>query len=203
MAEWTERREDIDDDAKKDILRKLFVNSRIGIIYGAAGTGKTRVVEYITEYFSEDDILFLANTNPAVDNLRRRTGDKYTYNTIYSYLDNSYYRSYDLIVIDECSMVSNNDIYRILERENTEALLLVGDVFQIESIEFGNWFNFARYFLDKNSVHELTTPYRAKENKNLIEIWNAARTYDEHMFLKMQNMGYVEDLSDEIFVKKS
>ena len=203
MAEWTERREDIDDDAKKDILRKLFVNSRVGIIYGAAGTGKTRVVEYITEYFAEDDILFLANTNPAVDNLRRRTGDKYTYNTIYSYLDNGYYRSYDLIVIDECSMVSNNDIYRILERENTEALLLVGDVYQIESIEFGNWFNFARYFLDKNSVHELTTPYRAKENKNLIEIWNAVRTYDEHMFLKMQNMGYVEDLSDEIFVKKS
>lgn len=203
MAKWIDRREDIDDDTKKDILRNLFVDSKVGIIYGAAGTGKTRVVEYIAEYFEEKDILFLANTNPAVDNLRRRTEDKHTYSTIYSYLESGYYRRYDLVVIDECSMVSNNDIYRILKRENAEALLLVGDVYQIESIEFGNWFNFARYFLDKNTVHELITPYRAKDNKDLIGIWNSVRIYDEHMFLKMQNMGYVEDLSDEIFDKKS
>ena len=200
---WMDFCVDIDDDAKRNILRKLFKNSRVGLIYGAAGTGKTRVVEYVTNYFENEEILFLAETNSAVDNLRRRTNDMYRYETIYSYVNGKDYRMYDMIVIDECSMVSNQDIYSILEKNNTEKLLLVGDVYQIESIKFGNWFNFARYFLDKNAVHELTTPYRAKDNKNLIEIWNSVRKYDEHMFLKMQNQNCIEDLSDDIFKKKT
>lgn len=203
MISWMDNRDDIDDDAKKDILRNLFKNSRVGMIYGAAGTGKTRVVEYVTEYFANEEILFLAETNSAVDNLKRRTNDIYRYDTIYSYVRSKDYRMYDMIVIDECSMVSNQDIYQILGKNNTDKLLLVGDVYQIESIKFGNWFNFARYFLDKNAVHELTTPYRAKDNKNLIEIWDSVRKYDEHMFLKMQNQNCIEDLSDEIFKKKA
>ena len=138
-----------------------------------------------------------------MDNLRRRTGSQYTYSTIYRYLENGPWNGFDLIVIDECSMVSNRDMHRILDKENYNALLLVGDVYQIESIEFGNWFNFARYFLNKESVYELTTPYRAKDNASLIDIWNSVRTYDESMFLKMQNMNIIEDLSDEIFVKKA
>lgn len=203
MMEWLETRDDIDDDAKKVILGNLFASSKVGIIYGAAGTGKTRVIEYITEFFWNQNILFLANTNTAMDNLRRRTGSQYTYSTIYRYLENGPWNGFDLIVIDECSMVSNRDMHRILDKENYNALLLVGDVYQIESIEFGNWFNFARYFLNKESVYELTTPYRAKDNASLIDIWNSVRTYDESMFLKMQNMNIIEDLSDEIFVKKA
>lgn len=203
MMEWLETRDDIDDEAKKVILRNLFASSKVGVIYGAAGTGKTRVIEYITEFFWNQNILFLANTNTAMDNLRRRTGSQYTYSTIYRYLENGPWNGFDLIVIDECSMVSNRDMHRILDKENYNALLLVGDVYQIESIEFGNWFNFARYFLNKESVYELTTPYRAKDNASLIDIWNSVRTYDESMFLKMQNMNIIEDLSDEIFVKKA
>lgn len=203
MTEWIANRLDIDDEVKREILRKLFANSKVGIIYGAAGTGKTRVIEYITEYFWNQNILFLANTNTAMDNLRRRTGTRHTYSTIYSYLKSGIWSEFDLIVIDECSMVSNKDMHKILEKANYGALLLVGDVYQIESIEFGNWFNFARYFLDKDSVHELTTPYRAKDNTSLIDIWNSVRTYEESMFLKMQNMNVIEDLSDEIFIRKS
>lgn len=203
MMEWLETRDDIDDDAKKVMLGNLFASSKVGIIYGAAGTGKTRVIEYITEFFGNQNTLFLANTNTAMDNLRRRTGSQYTYSTIYRYLENGPWNGFDLIVIDECSMVSNRDMHRILDKENYNALLLVGDVYQIESIEFGNWFNFARYFLNKESVYELTTPYRAKDNASLIDIWNSVRTYDESMFLKMQNMNIIEDLSDEIFVKKA
>lgn len=203
MTEWLETRGDIDDDAKRVILGNLFASSKVGIIYGAAGTGKTRVIEYITEFFWNQNILFLANTNTAMDNLRRRTKSQYTYSTIYSYIENGTWKEFDLIVIDECSMVSNRDMNRILDKGNYNALLLVGDVYQIESIEFGNWFNFARYFLNKDSVYELTTPYRAKDNTSLVDIWNSVRTYDESMFLKMQNMNVIEDLSDEIFVKKA
>lgn len=203
MEDWISSRTDITDEVKKDILRKLYKESMVGIIYGAAGTGKTKVIEYVSEYFSSHSILFLANTNTAVDNLRRRTNDKFTCKTMYSYLKGRIHGTYDMIVVDECSMISNNDMYELLKLNNTDMLLLVGDVYQIESIEFGNWFNFARYFLDKASVNELTTPFRAKDNQNLLEVWKSVRTYDEHMFLKMQSGGYVEELSDDVFVRRS
>lgn len=42
---------------------------------------------------------------------------------------------------------------------------LVGDVYQIESIYFGNWFEIARNFISSESVFELIHPYRT-QNKN-------------------------------------
>ncbi|MEJ4099423.1 hypothetical protein V5S96_03480 [Corynebacterium mastitidis] len=41
-------------------------------MYGAAGTGKSTMVNYIANYFGSQRKLFLAHTNPAVDNLKRR-----------------------------------------------------------------------------------------------------------------------------------
>lgn len=41
----------IDDVAKQKIVKNIFMNSRLGMVYGAAGTGKTRVAEYIAKIF--------------------------------------------------------------------------------------------------------------------------------------------------------
>ena len=62
----------IDDDAKKAALKSLFTKSRVALIYGAAGTGKSTMVNYIANYFGDKKKLFLAHTNPAKDNLERR-----------------------------------------------------------------------------------------------------------------------------------
>lgn len=35
------------------------MNSKLGMIYGAAGTGKTRVAEYIAKIFEDKNILCL------------------------------------------------------------------------------------------------------------------------------------------------
>jgi hypothetical protein len=48
------------------------------------------------------------------------------------------------MVIDESSTVSNSDLLTVLEEANFKLLVLVGDVFQIESIQFGNWFSIIR-----------------------------------------------------------
>lgn len=56
----------------------------------------------------------------------------------------------------------NEDVLKLFEKCNAEAYLLLGDIYQIEAIKFGNWFSFARYFVDKKSVYELSTPYRAR-----------------------------------------
>lgn len=71
----------------------------------------------------------------------------------------------DMLVIDECSTVSNSDMRKVLEKAEFKVLVLVGDVYQIESIYFGNWFEIARNFISSESVFELIHPYRT-QNKN-------------------------------------
>ena len=190
----------IDDDNKKKIVENIFLNSRLGMIYGAAGTGKTRVAEYIAKIFEGKNILLLANTNAAKDNLERRINDLCDSYTVYDYLKNGYsWKKYDLVVLDECSTVCNEDVLKLFEKCNTEAYLLLGDIYQIESIKFGNWFNFARYFVDKKSVYELVTPYRAKDKTTLLDMWTYVREFDGNMFERLLANGFISTLNESIF----
>ena len=36
----------VDDPAKADALRKIFANTRVALVYGSAGTGKTTMVNH-------------------------------------------------------------------------------------------------------------------------------------------------------------
>lgn len=105
------------------------------------------------------------------------------------------------MIVDECSTVCNEDILQLFEKCNSEAYLLLGDIHQIEAIKFGNWFNFARYFIEKNSVYELSIPYRAKNNNTLLDMWSYVRHYDENMFERLQANGYISILDESIFEK--
>lgn len=73
---------------------------------------------------------------------------------------------------------SNSDMKLILEKAKFKLLILVGDVFQSESIVFGDWFSIARSFAPEESVYELTKPYRTT-NPNLLNVWNRVRKMDE------------------------
>lgn len=48
--------QEIDDDNKRKIVANIYMNSKLGMIYGAAGTGKTRVAEYIAKIFEDIQI---------------------------------------------------------------------------------------------------------------------------------------------------
>jgi hypothetical protein len=143
----------IDDPLKEKALTQLFSRSRVALVYGAAGTGKSTMVDHIAHYFNDKKKLFLAHTNPAIDNLKRRvTAQNSVFRTISSHI----YRSasdptYDLLVIDECSTVSNEDLLAVLNKISFRLLVLVGDVYQIESIQFGNWFEIIRSFIPSTS----------------------------------------------------
>lgn len=121
------------------------------MIYGAAGTGKTKVAEHIAKIFDDKNILLLANTNAAKNNLQDRINNAFCdCYTVHDYIKNkNSNKIYDLVIVDECSTVCNEDILQLFEKCNSEAYLLLGDIHQIEAIKFGNWFNFARYFIEK------------------------------------------------------
>jgi len=57
---------DIDCDEKKSALKRMFANSKVALIYGSAGTGKSTMINHISNFFSDKKKLYLANTNPAV-----------------------------------------------------------------------------------------------------------------------------------------
>ena len=86
----------------------------------------------------------------------------------------------------------------VLERANFELLVLVGDTYQIESIEFGNWFEAVRFFLPQTAVCELTTPYRS-ESGALLNVWNDVRKMNGDIYYLLQTYGYSTDLDKSIF----
>ncbi|WP_285039151.1 hypothetical protein [Plantibacter sp. lyk4-40-MEA-4] len=71
LSKWmSELQKPLDDPTKAAALKSLYSESRVALIYGAAGTGKSTMINYLANYFNGKSMLFLANTHPAVDNLR-------------------------------------------------------------------------------------------------------------------------------------
>ena len=190
----------IDDVGKKEALRQMFANSHIALIYGSAGTGKSTLIKHISNFWADKDKIFLANTHPAVDNMRRKvTAGNSEYNTIAKFLskrNNS--TDCDVLFIDECSTVSNDDMRRVLEKASFKLLVLVGDIYQIESIYFGNWFSIAQKFVPKTSIFELTHPYRTT-NSNLLTVWDRVRKLDDAILEPLVKNDYVARLDESIF----
>lgn len=189
----------IDDDVKRIALKQLFSQSKVALIYGAAGTGKSTMVNYIANFFNDKTKLFLAHTNPAKDNLQRKvTAQNSTFRTINSQIYRNSDLVFDLVVIDECSTVSNADLLKVLEKTTFKLLVLVGDIYQIESIQFGNWFSLIRSFIPPTAIFELTTPYRAK-NETLLIFWNKVRNIDDDIAEFMVKSGYSTVLDNSLF----
>lgn len=190
----------IDCKDKKQFLIKMFQNSYVAMIYGAAGTGKSTIINYISHIFKDNKKIYLAQTNPAINNLERKiNASNSEFMTIAKFLskgnDNT---KYDILFIDECSTVSNSDMVSILKKASFTLILLVGDIFQIKSIRFGNWFEISKEFLPKNAIFELTKPYRS-ENNNLLELWNKVRNISNDITEHIQKNGYSSNLDKTIF----
>jgi ATP-dependent exoDNAse (exonuclease V) alpha subunit len=86
----------------------------------------------------------------------------------------------------------------ILQKASFNLLILVGDVFQIESIIFGNWFNIAKFFIKETSIFELTKPYRSS-NSNLLLLWNKIRNIEEDILEHIVKNNYSVTLNESIF----
>lgn len=86
----------------------------------------------------------------------------------------------------------------IFKKANFKLLVLVGDVYQIESIYFGNWFSIAQKFVPATSVFELTFPYRTT-NEDLLTVWDRVRRLDDAILEPLVKNGYVARLDESIF----
>lgn len=188
----------IDSKEKREIISTLFSDTKISIIYGAAGTGKSTLLNYISQLFYNVNKIFLANTNPAINNLQRKiTATKSQFYTISNCLAQKNIVC-DILFVDECSTVSNSDILKVIEQVNAKAIVFTGDIYQIESIDFGNWFRFARELLPKKCIHELTSQYRSSDS-NLLSLWDTVRKRDDNIIEMIEYGNFSKVLDSSIF----
>ena len=201
---WIDEKRNVDSEEKREILLKLFEKTHVAIIYGAAGTGKTYLINHVSQFLDSHSKLFLANTNPAVENLRRKIkAQNCDFMTIRRYImTKNVPIDVDVLIMDECSMVSNSDMAEVLSKVNYKIMLLVGDTYQIESITFGNWFSMAKYFIPKYAWHELETPYRTKDEE-LLTFWKKVRMLDEDLTEHIVANKYASNLGPSVFDRKS
>ncbi len=189
----------IDSEEKLYILKKLFISSRVALIYGSAGTGKSTIMSYIARLFTNQSKIFLANTHAAIENLKRKIYvRKSQFFTIARFISNNNEDvTSDLLFIDECSTVSNADMRKIIEKAVFKVLILVGDIYQIESIYFGNWFYFAPQFV-KESTFELQEPHRT-QNEKLLILWERVRKIENSILEIMVKEDYSTKLDESVF----
>lgn len=199
---WMKTTNQVNCVEKKTALLNMFSKSKVALIYGSAGTGKTYLINHISNLFSDKSRLYLAQTNPAVNNLRRKVAASAnsTFMTVSKFISQKYKEKikFDILVVDECSTVNNHDMRKVLEKAEFNLLVLVGDTYQIESIEFGNWFYAVRCFLPETSVCELTQPYRS-ESKALLNIWTDVRKMEGDIYYLLQTHGCSANLDKSIF----
>lgn len=189
------------DNLKKEISEKIYLNSKVGLIYGSAGTGKTEMIKIISRIFEDKNIAFLAKTNAALNNMKIRVKksimNNYEFSTVDKFIDNNLSCNYDLIIVDECSMVENELMLKLLSNHNYDCLLLVGDIYQIEAIQFGNWFRFAKELIP-NYSYELTENFRTTNN-GLKKLWSKVRNLENGITEKTIDEYYSETISETIF----
>ena len=143
------------------------VNSRLSVITGGAGSGKTTIIKHLAEQLKAkgESVLLAAFAGKAAARIKEATG--YEASTIHRMLgwmgDRFTLGSLQdhTVIIDESSMVSSMLLAEITRR-NPKRLVLVGDAAQLPPVGEGQPFHdIIHYF--PSIVSRLTTCYRATE----------------------------------------
>lgn len=151
--------------------------------------------------------LYLTKTHTALQNLQRRvknTDENCTFSIIDSITRSNSLVDYDIVFIDECSTIDNRTMKSLLERiDNDTMLVLSGDIYQIESIDFGNWFYYAKGIIKvKGTSIELLNTWRT-DKEELKSLWNEIREKRPIITEKLSMDGpFSEDLGENIFKRE-
>lgn len=192
------------DPLKVQTLKNVFVNSHLLLIYGAAGTGKTTLINYISNLMMGRKKLFLTKTHTALQNLKRRIenpGISSDFISIDSFTKKVSLPDYDIIFVDECSTIDNRVMATFMSKISpTTLLVLAGDIHQIEAIEFGNWFFYAKEIINSRGANvELLSTWRTKD-ESIKDLWDEVRKKGNLITEKLVINGpFSEEIGPRVF----
>ncbi len=181
---------------QKDAISGVL-SSKVSVITGGPGTGKTTVIKAIISVYCElngidkpeSNILLLAPTGKAAKRMEESTGVKaftthrglnYNPDQIKAYegfgFNENNQLDEDLIIIDETSMVDINLFYRLISAiKDTSKLVIVGDVNQLPSIGPGEILNDI-INSKRINTYRLETIYRQAEESYIIKLAHSILT---------------------------
>lgn len=166
----------VDALAEQEAALERITTHRLGVLVGRAGTGKTSVLGALVrcEELAKEGVLLLAPTGKARVRLQRATGRDASTIAQFLYRLQRYdglrqrplfdgpeqHRKEKTVVIDECSMLTLDDLYavlRALDLGHVERLILVGDPNQLPPIGVGRPFADLVGILDEPASDEEET----------------------------------------------
>ena len=192
------------DISKQNAIKYAFVKSKLLLIYGAAGTGKTTLINYISSLFPKAKKLFLTKTHTAIQHLKRRIekpGIDSEFISFDSFTRKVALPDYDIIFVDECSIIDNFTMLKFVNKISEDSLIvLAGDINQIESIDFGNWFYYAKDIITTQGANvELLDTWRTQE-ESLLSLWEEVRNNDVRITEKLVIDGpFSKEIGSDIF----
>ncbi|MEM9297178.1 MAG: MobF family relaxase [Bacteroidota bacterium] len=187
------------DQQAKAIKDVLTSRSRISLINGAAGTGKSLAIKLIQQGIQEAglNVHGYATSSQATDLLRQ---DGMNASTLASLIHNPKSREAirgGVMLIDEASLVSSADmleIFRIAEAENAR-IVLSGDFQQHKSIGAGNCYKMLhdKAKLPTASVNKIL---RQKDPKFREAITDLSKNRTLQGYQKLDRLGAVHEIED-------
>lgn len=112
------------------------------IITGFPGTGKTYIVSTITDICEKLDlnVLLLSTTGKAAQRMQELDENAKSSTIHLALIENKDFDKYDVIIVDESSMMDLTLMYRLINKVNTSRLVFIGDPNQLPPIGFGRPF---------------------------------------------------------------
>ncbi|WP_026389832.1 SF1B family DNA helicase RecD2 [[Acholeplasma] multilocale] len=148
------RNPDFSYDEEQKLALRTFANSRLMILTGGPGTGKTTVIKGMVKLFrkleNSVDVAIAAPTGRAASRIRESSWELAA-TTLHKLLKANANDDFeiseknpltnDLIIIDECSMIENRLFSQFIQSVgDAKKVILVGDANQLPSVGFGNMF---------------------------------------------------------------
>lgn len=196
------------EEKQKEAFDKIL-NNNLFILTGAAGTGKSSVVNGLLNMFDESNLSYtlMSPSAKAAKVLEKYTKREAT--TIHRGLGwtpegftyNNYCKlPHDIIVVDEVSMIGIHLFNHLLEAiGNNTKLILLGDPFQLPSLEPGSVLD---NILQSNlfSNIQLTKVFRQAEKSGIIQIATKSRNGEYFTKTKQENTVCFGENKDTVLI---
>ena len=150
------------------------------------GNGKSQYIIELAKVYP--GLMFIAPTHDAVKNLLDRAKELNvkinagTYHKVFGFgcFDRFPRNKYSRFVLDECSMLSAENLMIMMNKLNpTQSLLLAGDFHQLPCIEetpiYDNWTGEKSEEYEKFEIRELTKNWRQLEDPEFFSLCNSLR----------------------------